>query len=352
MKSDMSNPLQSTRGALRQRHRRALNLRASSTGGTRMEYAILVEDLVKRYGSNTVIKGISFAVPRGEIFALLGTNGAGKTTTLECIEGLRQYDSGNIKVNGRFGVQLQSTSLPGNILASEAYQLFYKWKKEPVRYDLFNAFELAQLKGRQYRELSTGQKRRLHLALALIGSPDIVFLDEPTAGLDVEGRSALHDQIRRLRGEGRTIIMASHDMAEVESLCQQIAILKDGKIAAKGSPAELTSYIGARRRILVKTERPLVGPDGPVPTETEQGYSVFIASDLGSSLLQILEACQRTANPVLDIRIEHATLEQTFLSIARDNSETVPGTKTELSSATADSVPGTKSEISLGREEA
>lgn len=277
-----------------------------------MELAIKVDNLIKSYGSNTVIKNISFAVKRGEIFALLGTNGAGKTTTLECIEGIRKYDSGNIKINGKVGVQLQSSSLPGNIKAIEAYHLFCKWNKVQANMEVFEAFGLTQIKNKQYREMSTGQKRRLHLALALISNPEIIFLDEPTAGLDVEGRVSLHDQIRKLKKQGKTIIMASHDMAEVESLCDRIAILKDGKIAFEGTVNELTNEIGEQCRIHIKTERPLQGD------EYEQGYSIFISKNIGDTLLEVLQLCREAQNTVLDVKIEKSTLEHRFMDIARE----------------------------------
>lgn len=276
-----------------------------------MGVAIQIDNLIKSYGANTVIKDISFAVNRGEIFALIGTNGAGKTTILECIEGIRKYDRGNIMVNGNIGVQLQSASLPANIKAIEAYQLFCKWNKVQVNFELFNVFELAQLKNQQYKEMSTGQKRRLHLALALIGNHDIIFLDEPTAGLDVEGRVSMHAQIRKLKEQGKTIIMATHDMAEVESLCDRIAILKDGKIAFTGTVAELTSEMGAQCRIYIKTEKPLQNAD------SEQGYWVFTSANIGDTLLELLEICKQTQNVVLDVKIEKATLEQKFMDIAR-----------------------------------
>lgn len=280
-----------------------------------MEVAIQIENLIKSYGSNTVIKDISFSVNRGEIFALLGVNGAGKTTTLECIEGIRKYNSGNIVINGNVGVQLQSSSLPANIRAIEAYQLFCRWNKVKVNLDLFNVFELAQLKNKQYKEMSTGQKRRLHLALALISYPDIIFLDEPTAGLDVEGRVSLHTEIRKLKAQGKTIIMASHDMAEVESLCDRIAILKDGKIAFTGTTTELTSEIGAQCRIYIKAERPLQNAD------YEKGYSIFTCDNIENTLLELLEICKQTQNIVYDIKIERATLEQRFMDIAREAKE-------------------------------
>ena len=277
-----------------------------------MSVAIKIDNLIKSYGANTVIKDISFTVNRGEIFALLGTNGAGKTTTLECIEGIRKYDSGNITVSGNIGVQLQSSSLPANIKAIEVYHLFCKWNKVLVNQELFNAFGLTQLKNMQYKEMSVGQKRRLHLALALISNPDIIFLDEPTAGLDVEGRVSLHEQIRKLKEQGKTIIMASHDMAEVESLCDRIAILKDGKIAFIGTATELTNDMGKQCKILIKTKSPLQ------TTNFEQGYSVFTTENIGDTLLELLEICKETKNTVLDVKIERATLEHKFMDIARE----------------------------------
>ena len=207
--------------------------------------------MIKSYGSNQVLKGISFSVEKGEIFALLGANGAGKTTTLECMEGIRKYDSGIIDIKGDIGVQLQSSSLPQNIKAYEAIKLFARWNGSEIDNDYLDRLGVLELKNKQYHEMSAGQKRRLHLALAMIGDPDIVFLDEPTAGLDVEGRISLHNEIRELQAQGKTIIMASHDMAEVEELCDRIAILRDGGIAFIGTAVELTQHIDGIKRVHV-----------------------------------------------------------------------------------------------------
>ena len=190
-----------------------------------MKDAIEVSGLKKSYGSNMVLRGLDFQIKQGEIFALLGVNGAGKTTTLECIEGLREYDEGKIVVNGKTGIQLQSSSLPAHIKPMEAIKLFAKWNHTHVDDVMLKALGIKEIEESQYIELSTGQKRRLHLALALISNPDIIFLDEPTAGLDVEGRLSLHKQIRKLKSQEKTIVLASHDMAEVETLCDRIAIL-------------------------------------------------------------------------------------------------------------------------------
>ena len=183
-----------------------------------------MDRLQKSYGSRAVLKDLTFRVYRGEIFALLGVNGAGKTTALECIEGLRTYDSGRISIHGRMGIQLQSASLPEHMKAMEAVDLFAKWNKASPGKAMLDALGIGEFAKKQYDQLSTGQKRRLHLALALIRDPDILILDEPTAGLDVEGRISLHKQIRQLKKEGKTILLASHDMAEVEDLCDRIAI--------------------------------------------------------------------------------------------------------------------------------
>ncbi len=169
--------------------------------------------------------------------------GEGKTTTLECIEGLRQFNSGQISIKGKLGVQLQSTSLPANIKAIEALTLFSKWNKSKLDKYFIEHIGLDTIKDKQYLELSTGQKRKLHLALALIGNPDIIILDEPTAGLDVESRVVLHEEIKILKKKGKTIVIASHDMAEVESLSDRIAILKDGEIVFLGPPDELMMKI-------------------------------------------------------------------------------------------------------------
>jgi len=153
-----------------------------------MNEAIKIKNLKKSYGTHVVLNGLDFCVQQGEIFALLGVNGAGKTTSLECIEGLRKYDSGTIAITGKVGIQLQSSSLPGHIKPLEAVKLFAKCNKAPLDRAMLDVLGIHDFARKQYYQLSTGQKRRLHLALALTRNPDILFLDEPTAGLDVEGR--------------------------------------------------------------------------------------------------------------------------------------------------------------------
>lgn len=285
-----------------------------------MSFALKIDHLVKTYGNNPVIKDISFTVNRGEIFGFLGTNGAGKTTTLECIEGIRNVTSGSIAIDGKVGVQLQSSSLPASIKVIEAIQLFCRWNQVPVNESAMDTFGISQLKNKQYKEMSTGQKRRLHLVLAMIGDPDILFLDEPTAGLDVEGRVLLHEEIRKLKQQGKTIIMASHDMAEVESLCDRIVILKHGKIAFMGMANELTRARGDQSRMYVKTTSPLNIQELSVShyNGEEQGYSLFEAANIGDALLELLTIAKKQQVDVLDIKIEQATLEQRFMDIAKE----------------------------------
>lgn len=271
-----------------------------------MNYAIDITGLKKSYGSHAVLKGLTFHVKKGEIFALLGVNGAGKTTALECIENLRKYDSGSIEVHGRRGVQLQSASLPDHIKPLEAIRLFAKWNKAKIDDSMLTALGIGELRKKQYIELSTGQKRRLHLALALVSDPDIVFLDEPTAGLDVEGRISLHDQIRKLKAHGKTIVLASHDMAEVESLCDRIAILNNGEIVFLGTVAELTDTVGACYTIQIKTEL---------------GVENHESNNIGNTLLTLLEDFKRRGISIFDIKIDRGTLEQHFIDIARENSQ-------------------------------
>ena len=285
-----------------------------------MTLAIKVENLIKSYGQNTVIKGISFEVKKGEVFALVGTNGAGKTTTLECIEDLRKYESGKITINGNLGVQLQSSSLPANIKVIEAFTLFCKWKKSNIDLSIFEGLGLSKIKKKQYCQMSTGQKRRLHLALALIGNPDIIFLDEPTAGLDVEGRAALHEQIRKLKCKGKTIVLSSHDMNEIESLCDRLAILKDGKIAFIGTARELTTQIQSKITLQLKTDKPLKKTDFIHSTYvgTENDYHTFITTNISEVLIELLTFLKNSSNPVHDIRIIHQSLEESFLGIAKE----------------------------------
>ena len=267
-----------------------------------MNYAIEVCDLKKSYRHNMVLHGLSFYIEKGESFALLGVNGAGKTTTLECMEGLRSYDAGSVKNDGKMGIQLQSSSLPAHIKPMEAIKLVSKWNRSAVDPAILDALGIKNIEKKQYAQLSTGQKRRLHLALALIGNPDILFLDEPTAGLDVEGRVTLHEQIRKLQAQGKTIVLASHDMAEVEVLCDRLAILYRGQIAFCGMAMELAETVGKKYVIHVKTDA---------------GDSTYETDTIEDTLSSLIRELKRTGSHLLDIKVDRGTLEQHFIELAR-----------------------------------
>ena len=205
-----------------------------------MSYAVRVESLTKSYGSHTVLKGLSFQVKKGEIFGVLGVNGAGKTTTLECMEGLRKYDSGKITADGRVGIQLQSASLPAFIKPMEAIQLFAKWNHTKVNNSVLSALGINELKKMKYADLSTGQKRRLHLALAVIGNPDIIFLDEPTAGLDPKERVRFREMIAR-QGENNIVLLSTHIVSDVEQIADKILMMKEGQLIFEGTRQETGS---------------------------------------------------------------------------------------------------------------
>ena len=275
-------------------------------GGGMMNHVIQVNGLRKSYGNHIVLKGLNFQIEKGEVFSLLGVNGAGKTTSLECIEGLKKYNSGTIIVNGKMGIQLQSSSLPAHIKPMEAIKLFAKWNTAKIDYSMLHTLGIKEIEKKQYAQLSTGQKRRLHLALALISNPDIIFLDEPTAGLDVEGRLSLHEQIRKLKSQGKTIVLASHDMAEVETLCDRIAILNHGNIVFCGTASELTDKVGKKYFIHIKTQ---------------QGERTFETDNIEDSLIALLGELKEKGTHVIDIKVDRGTLEQHFMEMTRRGSE-------------------------------
>lgn len=282
-------------------------------------YAIKVENLGKSYGTNNVLNGISFSVSHGEIFALLGTNGAGKTTTLECIEGLLKYENGSIQITGTYGVQSQSSSIPRSMKANEALSLFAKWQHTEINPEYLERLGIQPFMKKQYCQLSTGQKRRLHLAIALLGNPDIVFLDEPTAGLDVEGRVSIHSEIKNLKAQGKTIILASHDMAEVEELCNKIAILKEGKIAFLGTSEELTETSHSLFVLKVRfSEKPLNSAIFSGKTQDDKGYYVFETKKLEDTLADVIECCRAQDITMTDVKVERAGIEQRFLEITKE----------------------------------
>jgi ABC-2 type transport system ATP-binding protein len=215
--------------------------------------AIVVRDLRKTYGETEALRGVSFEIAEGEVFGLLGPNGAGKTTTVEILEGYRPRDGGEVSVLGRdparaerpfrerIGVVLQQSQMFQNLTVRELHAMFAGYYERPR--DVQEVIELVGLAGKaddRVKTLSGGQKRRLDLGIALVGDPDLVFLDEPTTGFDPAARRAAWDMIRSLRSLGKTILLTTHYLDEAEQLADRVAVLREGMIIREGAPAELT----------------------------------------------------------------------------------------------------------------
>src|ERR1700681_3625912 len=231
--------------------------------------AIYVQGLRKSYGALEAVKGIDFEVQSGEVFGLLGPNGAGKTTTVEILEGLRPRTAGEVRglnfdpdrkkkeLKDRIGACLQATNLPDKITVREALDFFGSLYSRKADADvLLKRLQLEEKKDAHYATLSGGQKQRLALALALINDPQMLFLDEPTTGLDPQVRLEIRDLIEELRAEKRTILMTTHYIEEAELLCDRVAIIDAGKIIAIGSPRELQEKSETQSGIEAKLDRP------------------------------------------------------------------------------------------------
>ena len=296
------------------------------------EFVIQVRDFRKIYGDLVAVDGISFEVQRGEIFGLLGPNGAGKTSTLESLEGLRAPDGGSLQVMGvdpanqprklcnLIGVQLQSSGLPDSINLNEAMKFFCAYHGVVPRYDLLDRFGLKEKRRVQYYQLSAGLQRRLALALAVAHNPPVLFLDEPTAGLDVASRVELHNLIRELQAAGTTIILATHDMAEAEEMAGRLAILLHGKIAATGTPLELTATGAGFTKVSVCTKgSSLSDPDFNFPAVNKRivkdEYVIYYSTDIGPTVSAIIAHIEDQEDTLVDLRVERPSLEDRFLEI-------------------------------------
>jgi ABC-2 type transport system ATP-binding protein len=228
---------------------------------------ILVSDLRKRYGDVRAVDGVSFQVEEGEFFGILGPNGAGKTTTLEIVEGLREADSGEVRIFGhspwprnpallpRIGVQLQASSFFERLTAREQIRTFASFYGTPSRQadEMLDVVGLTEKADTRTEKLSGGQAQRLSIACALVHGPDVVFLDEPTSGLDPQARRNLWDLLRSLNAAGRTVVLTTHYLDEAEALCERVAIMDHGKILESGPPAGLVRGLDAPTRISVES---------------------------------------------------------------------------------------------------
>ena len=242
-----------------------------------MSTAVTVSELRKSYGEVEAVRGISFEIASGEIFGLLGPNGAGKTTTVEILEGYRERDAGSVTVLGadparagdswreQIGVVLQSSAMYQTLSVAESLALFAGYYERPRDVDeVVQLIGLEEKRDAHVRTLSGGQRRRLDLGLALVGDPDLLFLDEPTTGFDPQARRRAWESISSLRSLGKTILLTTHYLDEAERLCDRVAVLRDGRIAAIGRPGELTGalppteirYRQNGREVVLRTDEP------------------------------------------------------------------------------------------------
>ncbi len=296
------------------------------------EVVIQVKDYKKSYGDFVAVDGVSFDVNAGEIFGLLGPNGAGKTTTLEGLEGLRSPDCGTLSVAGIdpvreprklrnvIGVQLQSAGLPESITPEEAMRFFCAYHEVTPRLDLLERLGLSEKLKDQYCTLSTGQQRRLALALAVAHNPRVLFLDEPTAGLDVGTRAELHDLMRDLQSGGTTMILATHDMAEAEEMSDRVAILLKGQLVDIGTPLEITATGAGLTKISVCTiASSLADPELALPAVEQRTkvneYDIFFSTNIGPTVSAIIARIEAEEDTLIDLRVERPSLEDRFLEI-------------------------------------
>lgn len=304
------------------------------------DFAVKVDDFRKVYGDFAAVDGISFAVERGEVFGLLGPNGAGKTSTLECLEGLRSPTSGSLDIMGinpardgrrlrnLIGVQLQVSGLPAELRAEEAMRFFCAYHGVAPRTDLLDRLGLAEKRRSTYESLSVGQQRRLALALAIAHQPPVLFLDEPTAGLDVESRTELHALIKELQAGGTTVLLATHDMAEAEKMADRVAILLRGKLVATGTPRELTATGAGFTKVSIRSEQSLLCADpivfpavhqrnvkDDVHPHCKDGYAIYFSTDPGPTVSAILGYLETKQDRLIDLRVERPSLEERFLEI-------------------------------------
>ncbi len=293
---------------------------------------ITVKNFRKTYNSFVAVDDISFDVQQGEIFGLLGPNGAGKTSTLESLEGLRPPNGGTLRVAGInpakepqklrniIGVQLQSSGLPESITPTEAMKFFCAYHDVIPRFDLLDRLGIAEKKNTQFHQLSTGQQRRLGLALAVAHDPQALFLDEPTAGLDVASRVELHELIREMQAKGTTVILATHDMAEAEEMTDRIAILLKGKIATIGTPLDITASGGGLTKVSVRTTKStLLNADFIFPAvshcSVKDDYFIYFSMDIGPTVSGIIAYIEAQNDTLIDLRVERPSLEDRFLEI-------------------------------------
>jgi ABC-2 type transport system ATP-binding protein len=295
---------------------------------------IEVANLTKRYAEVLALDGVSFTVEQGEIFGVLGPNGAGKTTAVECAAGLRVPDGGSIRVLGldpradgtrlreQVGVQLQESHLPDQITVSEALELYAAFYRNPLDWRaLLETWGLAEKRRARFAALSGGQRQRLFIALALVGNPQLVFLDELTTGLDPQARRATWQLIRQVRDTGVTVVLVSHLMDEVEELCDRLILLEHGKVIASDTPSGLIERAGAPGRLRF---RPLGAlPDtviaelGALPgvEAVDRAPREVGITGTGDFAVAVTATLARAGVLVADLRIDRHSLDDAYLAL-------------------------------------
>jgi ABC-2 type transport system ATP-binding protein len=283
-----------------------------------MSLAVVVKELSKSYGEVQALRDVSFEIETGEIFGVLGPNGAGKTTTVEILEGYRKRDAGAVEVLGvdpsrggagwreQIGVVLQSSAMYQNLTVAESLALFAGYYKRPRRVDeVVELVGLEEKRDARVRTLSGGQQRRLDVGLALVGDPQLLFLDEPTTGFDPQARRRAWESITALRTLGKTILLTTHYLDEAERLCDRVAVIRDGQIVALGRPAELTGALP--------------------PTEIRfrrDGQDVVIRTEEPTKVLHELTAEAVAAGRELEaLEVRRPSLEEVYLSLTQEEPE-------------------------------
>jgi len=290
-----------------------------------------VKNLVKSYSENNVLKNVCLKIRKGTIYGLLGKNGAGKTTLLECIEGIKDFNKGeiiftqeNINLKTYMGVQLQNDSLPNMLKVKEALELFSATKRCYVSKELINKLNMNDLLDKYYYELSTGQKRLVSLFLALNHNPEIVLLDEPTAGLDVEVKINVYKVIEEYKKKGTSFILTSHDMSEVERIADTVGILMNGSIVYEGSPNNLTASDDNLYKITYLIKENHDNQDGVILNKKNSGeYNKIITSNITISLLSLIKENNKYNTDFADLRVERPTLEEAFIKIIDNKKEVI-----------------------------
>ncbi len=294
---------------------------------------IEVHNLTKHYGPVQALRGVSFEVQEGEVFGLLGPNGAGKTSTVEILEGLRPPDGGIVSVCGldpqspgsafkqEIGAVLQATALPDKLRVGEAVSMFasfYKRRRDPAA--LLKRFGLEEKRNTFYSQLSGGQKQRLALAMSLVNEPRVLFLDEPTAGLDPQVRREIYTIIEELKKERKTILLTTHYIEEAEKLCDRVAIVDQGRVIAQGTPRELKQSSAGTTRIELRLARPesdaaLKQLEGVADCRASDGVYVVHSTRVPQTIVSLVKYLEAHGNELSSLDIAAPSLEDVFLEL-------------------------------------